>query len=193
MLLTLAGVRLEASTCPAKLKLAGFTVSTAVDARGLTVNTTVARLLESALLVAVTLISVAALTAGAVNKPDELTVPADADQVTALFRVFLTAAVNCRVFPEITVAFEGDAETLTAPLLALLLLNDEPPQPASEIAPESIMPGKNKFKNPARVISSCQQRPLRIGGPYAEQTTSRERRAIDACHTCAIVKGHRAS
>lgn len=53
---------------------------------------------------------------GAVNKPDELTVPTVVDHVTALFEVLVTTAVNCWVFPAMTVRFEGDAETLTAPL-----------------------------------------------------------------------------
>ncbi len=50
---------------------------------------------------------------GAVNKPDELTVPAVADQVTAVFEVLLTMAVNRWVVAETTIAFAGDAEMLT--------------------------------------------------------------------------------
>ena len=37
---------------------------------------------------------------GAVNKLDELTVPAVADQVTAAFEVLRTMAVNCWVIAE---------------------------------------------------------------------------------------------
>jgi hypothetical protein len=48
-----------------------------------------------------------------VNKPDELTVPAVADQVTAVFEVLLTMAVNCWVAAETTIAVAGDAEMLT--------------------------------------------------------------------------------
>ena len=55
-------------------------------------------------------------TLGAVNKPDELTHPAVADHVTAVFRVLLTLAENQRVLPETMVAFEGHAETRTPPL-----------------------------------------------------------------------------
>jgi hypothetical protein len=47
-------LRLEAPTCPAKLKVAGLTAITAAEVVGLTVNATVALFLESALLVAVT-------------------------------------------------------------------------------------------------------------------------------------------
>jgi hypothetical protein len=52
-MLTLAGVRLAVPACPLKLKLAGFTVSTA--GKGFTVKAIIALLLESAWLVAVTL------------------------------------------------------------------------------------------------------------------------------------------
>ena len=110
VMLTLAGVRLVPA-CPLKLKLAGFTVSTA--GTGFTVRAIVALLLESAWLVAVTLTGVAEPTVGAVNKPDELTVPALADQVTAVFKVLLTREVNCWVFAETTIEFAGDTETLT--------------------------------------------------------------------------------
>jgi hypothetical protein len=88
VMLTLAGATLELPACPAKRKLGGLTARTAGTADelvGLTVKTTVALLLESALLVAVTSILVAELTLGAVNKPDALTVPAVADHVTAVF------------------------------------------------------------------------------------------------------------
>jgi len=98
---------------------------------GLTVRATVALLLASALLVAVTSISVGELTLGAVNKPDALTVPAVADHVTAVFGVFMTLAVNWRVFPEMMFVFEGDAVTLTL----LLPANDmPPPQPVKTMS-----------------------------------------------------------
>jgi hypothetical protein len=91
----------------------GFPVTVAA---GLIVKTTDALLLESVRLVAVILTRVVETTLGAVNKPDELNVPAVADHVTAVFRVSLTMAVNCRVFPETMVAFEGDPEMRTRPL-----------------------------------------------------------------------------
>ena len=64
---------------------------------------------------------------GAVNKPDALTVPDVAAHATVVFEVLLTVAVNCWVFPETTVAMEGEAEMLTA-----LALDDTlaPPQAA---------------------------------------------------------------
>jgi hypothetical protein len=91
----------------------GFPVTVAV---GLIDKTTDALLLESVWLVAVILTSIVETTLGAVNKPVELNVPAVADHVIGVFRVWLTVAVNCRVFPETMVAFEGDPEMRTSPL-----------------------------------------------------------------------------
>ena len=50
---------------------------------------------------------------GAVNKPDELIVPAVADHVTAVFEVLLMMAANCWVVAETMIAFAGDTEMLT--------------------------------------------------------------------------------
>ena len=50
---------------------------------------------------------------GAVNKPDELTVPAVADQMTDAFAVLLTVAMNCCVVPEVILATKGETEMLT--------------------------------------------------------------------------------
>ena len=78
---------------------------------------------------------------GAVNRPDELTVPAVAVHVTAVFDEWVTVAVNCRVVPEVRVTFAGDAETVTPPLL---LGNDDddapPPQDTSNITAETMRP-----------------------------------------------------
>ena len=51
VMLRLEGERLALPTCPAKLRLSGLTLS--ADARGVTVTTAVALLLESARLVAI--------------------------------------------------------------------------------------------------------------------------------------------
>jgi hypothetical protein len=67
----------------------------------------------SAWLVACTLICIVEPTTGAVNRPEESTTPAVADYSTAMFAVLLTTALNCWVFPETMVVFEGDAEMLT--------------------------------------------------------------------------------
>jgi hypothetical protein len=103
-------------------------------AAGLIVKAMDALLLESVWLVAVILTWVVEATLGAVNKPDELNVPAVADHVTAVFRVWLTKAVNCRVFPETMVAFEGDTEMRIPPLPpeADLPLEDMLPPPQDE-------------------------------------------------------------
>ena len=80
---------------------------------------------------------------GAVNKPDALTIPDVAAHATVVFEVLLTVAVNCWVFPETTVAVEGEAEMLTA-----LALDDTlaPPQPARIIRPENMMQARKKEK-----------------------------------------------
>lgn len=72
---------------------------------------------------------------GAVNKPDALTVPDVAAHATLVFEVLLTVAVNCWVFPETTVAVDGEAEMFTALALDATLA---PPQPARTIKPENI-------------------------------------------------------
>ena len=92
-MLTLAGVRLVAPACPAKLRLTGFTVSRAVA--GLTVTAAETLLLVSAWLVAVTVTEVGEDTVGAVNDPDELIVPAVVRHETPRFEVLLTVAMNC--------------------------------------------------------------------------------------------------
>ena len=56
---------------------------------------TLADLVESATLVAVTVTFVLAVTAGAVNKPALVMLPEDAVHVTAVLVALLTVAVNC--------------------------------------------------------------------------------------------------
>ncbi len=70
-------------------------------------------MLESAALIAVTTILVAAVTAGALYRPEELMLPPLADQETAWFVVLLTAAVNCCVPLDARVALCGDTATTT--------------------------------------------------------------------------------
>jgi hypothetical protein len=72
-------------------------------------------LVVSATLVAVTVTVVVLLTVGAVNKPPEETDPALADQVTPVWLVLLTVAVNCCVPPDCTEALVGEMATLIAP------------------------------------------------------------------------------
>ena len=61
---------------------------------GVIVSEALADFVRSATLVAVTVPVVIALTAGAENKPLALTLPMEADQVTAVLVVFCTVAVN---------------------------------------------------------------------------------------------------
>ena len=79
---------------------------------GFTAIVALAFLLESAPLLAVSVTVVARLTEGAVNKPLVEMLPAVADQVTAVFAVPSTAALNCWVFPDNTFALAGETVTL---------------------------------------------------------------------------------
>ena len=65
-----------------------------------------------ALLVAVTVTLVLLLTFGAVNMPLLETVPAVADQVTAVLLVPWTVAANCCVFPDVRVVLDGETVML---------------------------------------------------------------------------------
>ncbi len=65
-----------------------------------------------ALLVAVTVTLVLLLTFGAVNMPPLETVPAVADQVTAVLLVPWTVAENCCVFPDVKVVLDGETVML---------------------------------------------------------------------------------
>jgi hypothetical protein len=76
-----------------------------------------ADLVVSATLLAVSTTLVVLVTVGAVKRPLEDTVPAEAVQVTAVFEVFVTVAVNCEVAPEFTVALVGEMVIPIAPLL----------------------------------------------------------------------------
>jgi nitrous oxide reductase accessory protein NosL len=69
----------------------------------------------SAVLVAVTVTAVAALTVGAVNRPELEIWPEETDQVTPVWLVSRTAALNCWVAPETTKAVAGETVTLTLP------------------------------------------------------------------------------
>src|SRR5206468_2846058 len=82
-------------------EVGGFTATVALDF-----------LVVSALLVAVTVTLVPALTFGAVNMPPAETVPAEADHVTAVLLVPWTVAENCWVFPDVRVVFVGETVTL---------------------------------------------------------------------------------
>src|ERR671931_36159 len=74
--------------------------SMAIETTGTTLTVAVALLVASTMLVAFTNTVVGARTAGAVNNPAALPVPAVADQVTPVFEVPDTVAVNCCDPPE---------------------------------------------------------------------------------------------
>jgi len=80
---------------------------------GVTVTDAVADLVGSAVLVAVTVAEVLAVTVGAVYRPVPDIFPGEADQVTATLDVLVTNAVNCSVPPEATVAVAGVTVTAT--------------------------------------------------------------------------------
>lgn len=92
--------------------LLGDTVTLMADPEGLTATVALAFFEMFALLVAVTVTLVATLTVGAANRPLLETVPADADQVTAVLVVPCTLAVNCFVFPEVRDVLFGDTVML---------------------------------------------------------------------------------
>ena len=73
---------------------------------------------ESATLVAITVAVLAAVIAGASNKPVLETVPAVADQVVPVLLVPLTVALNCTLPLEATVVLAGDICTLMTELPA---------------------------------------------------------------------------
>jgi hypothetical protein len=81
----------------------------------LTVIAACADFVVSATLVAVTIALVFEVTVGAVNSPLLDTDPALAVHVTAWFAVLLTKTVNCRDWPDDTVALLGVIDTLTGP------------------------------------------------------------------------------
>ena len=90
------------------------------EAAGVTVTEVAADFLGSAMLVALTMTAVAAVTLGAVNIPLVEMVPAEEDHATAVLAVLLTVAVNCWAPPEGTVGPRGDTLMLTE--LELLFL-----------------------------------------------------------------------
>jgi len=104
---------------------------------GVTVTTAEPDLVESAELVALTLTVVVTVTAGAVNNPEEDIVPAVVFQVTPVFLVPVTVAVNCCVPPEVTVAVGGETATATTVVL-------DPAKARPPPSPPDITPPKNK-------------------------------------------------
>jgi len=96
----------------ATVALAGET-ETATSPGGVTVTTAEADVLVSASLTAFTVTSVVELTVGAVKAPELEIDPALADHVTAEFVDPLTAAVNCCVPPEASVALTGEMAIVT--------------------------------------------------------------------------------
>jgi hypothetical protein len=96
-----------------RVVLLGETVTVIADPVGLTAMDALAILEVFAELVAVTVTLVAALTVGAVKRPLLETVPADADQVTAVLVVPCTLAVNCCVPAEVRDELVGETVMLT--------------------------------------------------------------------------------
>ena len=112
-MLKVAGAGLVPPCVAEKLRLIGLTVRAGTGAGAFTVIVALADLDVSAALVALTVTVVSVVTVGAVNNPEALIVPAVADQVTVLFVLLLTVAVNCCVPPDAIVALVGDTVTLT--------------------------------------------------------------------------------
>jgi hypothetical protein len=69
--------------------------------------------------------------AGAVSTPEEVMVPADTVQVTAVFVAPRTVPVKIKVPPEVTLAVAGDTDTLTVCGGGCGVVEDPPPPQAS--------------------------------------------------------------
>jgi hypothetical protein len=85
---------------------------------GVTVTLADADLVPSAALVAVIVTVTELLVAGAVKRPEAEMLPWVAIHFTAVLLVLVTLAVNCFVPPAVTLAAEGDTDTLMVPLEA---------------------------------------------------------------------------
>lgn len=81
-------------------------------------------------LVAVTTTGTLLVTLGAVKNPLLEIVPALTDQVTAVFGVPLTLAVNCNCSCDARVALPGESESMAAEGLVVLALCEEAPHAA---------------------------------------------------------------
>ncbi|HZP17350.1 MAG TPA: hypothetical protein VFB00_05260 [Terriglobales bacterium] len=107
----------EAANCcvPPELTVAdvGETATLMAAAGALTFTAALAFFVVSAALVAVMVTLVLLVTLGAVNRPLLEMDPAVADQVTDVLVAPCTEAVNCCVAPELTVADDGETDTLT--------------------------------------------------------------------------------
>jgi hypothetical protein len=127
----------------------------AVRAEGVTVIVVDPLIFGSDWLVAVMVTRVAVETIGAVNKPRELTFPAVDDHVTDRLEVWMTLASNCRLVPEITVAFGEDVGEVTVILCGSDPVledrppppNEEPPQPPRQRKPESVTQTWSRYSN----------------------------------------------
>jgi hypothetical protein len=85
-----------------------------VITRCVTLTLALAYLVVSATLVAVTVRFVPSETPARERSPVVVMLPADVDQVTPVFVVFVTVAVNCSVPPDGTETDEGETLTVTA-------------------------------------------------------------------------------
>ena len=99
-------------------------MATLMPAIGVTVTVADAFAFTSALLVAVTVTVVFLVTCGAVNIPPSLTLPDDADQVTLVFELPFTVALNCCVLPDATVAVVGETLTVTCCCWPLTIIEE---------------------------------------------------------------------
>jgi hypothetical protein len=97
--------------CAEKFKLLGITESTGDGA--FTVTVALDDLLVSAVLVALIVTVWSLLTAGAVNKPALVALPAVAVQVTARLLLLATVAANCWIPPDYSDTAAGVIETVT--------------------------------------------------------------------------------
>ncbi len=100
------------------------------DEGAVTVTVAEADFVVSATEVATTVTIVEAVTVGALKSPVLEIVPAEADQVTEVFVLPVTVAVNCWVPPEGTVAEVGERETAITLLTVTTTAAEVPTLPA---------------------------------------------------------------
>jgi hypothetical protein len=99
-------------------------VRSGTEFAGVIVNSALADFVGSAVLVAVTVALVFAVTLGAVYRPLLLIFPVEADHVTATFDVLVTWAVNCSVPADVTLVLAGVTVTPTAVALLTVISNE---------------------------------------------------------------------
>jgi hypothetical protein len=115
----------------------------------------------------VTVTIVVVVTLGGVKSPEEVMVPAVADQVAAGLLVFVTVAVNWRLLPAATAVVLGETVMLTSEFVAGGLLCD----PNGRI-PQEVVEAARRRMQAVTKSSKCQNAALPARFDAAPQGTS---------------------